>query len=181
MLGFIGDDTPGCTDYVENYRLDNAGDYMRLVSSGMKGLGCGADCNCPCNKKSVSGLGRLNDVLGAVLPSTYGSWPPGPQPEPYKWTDQKTGTTWTLVKVDNHWMYQSSKDSRYYITPSNLYSVMGVKKDPDTFEPTGKIPGEPNPGTLDWLNWKVGTLGAGWVLLGGVGLYMFLNRKKRGR
>ncbi len=166
MLGFIGEEHD-CTTQVEDYRLDNAGDYMKLVSSGIGDLSCGANCDCPCNKKNISGLGSLNGNLGP----NYGSWPPGPKPIPERWT-APNGTTWARTLLDNKWMYRSSEDSRLYISASNLYDIMGLRKDENTLIPTGRIPGDMD----DWKNWKIGGIGAGWVLLGAFGLYSVLKK-----
>lgn len=218
MLGFLGEDNNNtdCTTLVEDYRLDHAGDYMGLVSSGLKkgeeypapappvdhgdddfelfygvqndpnyknlkvgmdGLGCGADCDCTCNKnKGVSGLGNFS------LGPNYGSWPPGPRPDPYRW-HAPDGTTWTLIQLDGKWVYQSSKDKRLFITTSNLYDLMGVKKD-DNLLAVGPIPGEPHPDSMpvhDWSNLQIAGIGAGWLLLGAVGIYVVMKRRKRGR
>ncbi len=216
MFGLLGtsDNNTACTALVENYRLQNAGDYMALVSSGMTddysapdkpiadhgnddfelfygvqndpnlkalqsagmdGLGCGDNCDCPCNKnKGVSGL------AGNLGPN-YGSWPPGPRPDPYRWR-APDGTTWTLVNLDNKWVYQSSKDRRMFISASNLYDLMGVKKD-DNLLAVGLIPGEPHPDAMarnDWSNWSIAGIGAGWVILGAVGVYAYVQHRKRG-
>jgi len=204
MLGMFGEEHEhDCTTQVEDYRLNHAGDYMALVSSGMAknspepedeasfnagefeifygvqnspgykkkkvesltGLGCGGDCNCSCNKdKSVSGLGNF------TLGPNYGAWPPGPKPEPASWK-APNGVTWTLIKVDEKWVYQSSRDPRLIITTSNLYDLMGVKKDENLLA-VGPIPGTPNKNPADdWKNWKIGGYGAGWVILGAIGVY----------
>lgn len=249
----------GCTTLVEDYKLQNAGDYMRLVSSGMaKGykseghpgaaeeiggfeifygvqsdpayiamkkkskkkakekelsgfgnigfgfgeLGCGGDCACKsCSGNSMSGLGCDGDTacakcseksmsgFGALPPGdlgpNYGVWPPGPKPEPYKWTSND-GTTYTLVQVDGKWMYQSSKNPRLFISTSNLYELMGVKTNPVTLVAVSDIPGEPHPehGKIhaEWSQWQIAGIGAGWVILGGIGAYLAVRAyKKRGR
>lgn len=226
----------GCTTLVEDYKLQNAGDYMRLVSSGMaKGykseghpgaveeiggfeifhgvqndpaylamkkksqkkelsgfgnlgfgfgeLGCDGDTACAkCSGKSMSGFGTL--PAGDLGPN-YGAWPPGPKPEPYKWTSND-GTTYTLIQVDGKWMYQSSKNPRLFISTSNLYEIMGVKKDPITLVAVSDISGEPHPehGKMhaEWSQWQIAGIGAGWVILGGIGAYLAVRAyKKRGR
>ncbi len=253
MFGMFGEEHD-CTTQVEDYRLDNAGDYMRLVSSGIKGLGddpvtpfsetvnsvtdaitklisatkdvrprsygnwepykddygdwryfnrstggdmslsqmksfrsarnmsgigdlgCGENCDCACNKKKnqISGLGEIN----AYIKQGYGAWPPGPEPTPYQW-QAPDGSTWTRETIDGKWMYRWSKDPRMYITVSNLYDLMGVKKDPETLRPVSKIPGIPKPKPpFDWANLKIGNIGAGWMILGAVGLYAILEGKK---
>ncbi len=180
MIGYLGEDEGDCATQVEDYRLDNAGDYMRLVSSGIEGLdalGCGANCDCPCNKKNISGLGRLNDVLAGNLGPNYGSWPPGPQPQPYRWT-APNGITWTQVLLDGKYMYKSSRDPRLFISTSNLYDMMGVPLNPQTLVAEGRIPGERIP--AGWQTWQIGGLGAGWAILGGIGAY-YLFKKYGGR
>ncbi len=90
-----------CTTPLESAKLLYAGDYMGLVSSG------------------VSGLGAVNV-----------SWPPGPRPEPYKWTSNR-GETYTLVLLDGAWRYKNSRTGMF-ISPSNLYDIIGVPKDVNT-------------------------------------------------
>ncbi len=232
MHGLFGDE-PDCTTLVEDYRLDNAGDYMRLVSSGMtkkskprghpkvapeqtddftlfygvlndpsfkkdktdegmNGLGCGTDCDCPCNKnKTMNGFGMemlsrekaanfFGGLAGNLGPS-YGSWPPGPRPEPYRWK-APDGTTWTLVELDGKWMYQSSKNKRMFISTSNLYELMGIRKDPETMVVVEPIPGEhhKDPNESNWLALKIGGVGLGVLVLGGIGAYLILKKKRRG-
>lgn len=144
-----------CTTPLEDAKLLFANDYMRFVSSG------------------VSGLGTV------VTNPAYGpnAWPPGPRPDPYKWTDPKTSTTWTLVLLDGKWLYQSSKDQRYFISASNLYDLQGVHKDPDSGLALGPVRGTPHP-DQEWhlSKWTIGGLGAGWVILGGLGLYSLLQK-----
>lgn len=166
-----------CTTQVEDYRLDNAGDYMRLVSSGISGLACGADCDCPCNKNKINGLGSLNDNFN--LGPNYGVWPPGPKPEPYMWT-APNGGNWTRTLLDGKWMYQWSKDDRMYISASNLYDLMGVKKDPDTLLAVGKIPGIPEPDE-DKKYWHIGghRIKPVWAVLGAFALYCVFDKKGR--
>ncbi len=241
MLGMFGEEHD-CTAQVENYRLDNAGDYMSLVSSGMtglgedglptviipgypkkygnyvlttdgekddagntiyyyynkynggkmstkdvldivrygasrnmSGLGCGENCDCPCNKNKISGLGEINEYVK----SGYGAWPPGPEPTPYQWT-AKDGSTWTRELIDGKWMYRWSTDPRLFVTVSNLYDMMGVQKDPGTLRAIGKVPGIPNEPMkpFDWQHWKIGGYGAGWVILGAAGLLAIIQGKK---
>lgn len=242
MLGMFGEDTD-CTTMVEDYRLDNAQDYMRLVSSGMtleskemadkkiasggndfelfygvkndpnygrfkdglmsgllglEDLGCGDDCQCKScrEKRGVAGLGCEGNPtcecgggstvgFSGNLGPNYGAWPPGPQPEPYKWTDPRSRTTYTLVQIDGKWMYQSSRDKRLFITTSNLYELMGVKKDPETMLPTSPIPGEKSAefqSSQGWSNWQIAGIGAGWVIVAGiVGYAAYKGYQKRGK
>ncbi len=146
-----------CTTVVEDAKLLYAKDYMALVSPSTTGMGAWS-----------------------------GAWPPGPKPEPYKWTDPKSGVTWTLVALDLAWRYRSSKTGEF-ISPSNLYDLMNIRKDPETGAslPGQKIPGTPNPEKVPpsfWDNWKIGGLSAGWVILGGLGVYSLVKKyKKRGR
>ncbi len=128
-----------CSTQVADERLLYAGKYASYVhgleeqSTGMypttmgtfeqkmsmiSGLGCGADCNCPCNNKGVNGLGD-----STLTKLRYNMWPPGPKPTPNEWNG------WTLTLLDGKWMYQNPNDSRLYITPSNFYDLMGVNKD----------------------------------------------------
>lgn len=211
MFGMFGE-LNDCTSQVEDYRLDNAGDYMALVSSGLKkgqeyparptdqdgdedddfelfygvkndpnykklnmsGLGCGADCNCSCNKGMSGDLGP-----------NYGAWPPGPKPDPYKWTSPDD-ETWTRILFDGKWMYQSSKDERMYISASNLYDIMGVKKDPDTLLAVGPIPGklsekeEETPWQKINKN-KIAGIGVGWLAIGIAGIALLSDKKKTKR
>jgi len=238
MLGMFGDADSDCTTLVEDYRLDNANDYMRLVSSGMTlesqemadkkianngddfelfygvkndpsygkykegimsgllGLGCGGDCQCASCKanRGVSGFGCEGNPtchcggastvgFSGNLGSNYSAWPPGPRPDPYKWTDPKSGTTYTLVMLDSKWMYQSSRDKRLFITTSNLYDLMGVKKDPETLTPTTPVPGEMHPDQIQaqgWSNWQVAGVGAGWLIVAGLVGYAAYKGYKQG-
>lgn len=147
--------------------------YKKKKVESLTGLGCGGDCNCSCSKdKTVSGLGNFS------LGPNYGAWPPGPKPEPAGWT-APNGVTWTLIKIDSKWVYQSSRDPRVVVTTSNLYDMMGVKKDENLLA-VGPIPGEPNKDPGDaWQNWKIGGLGAGWVILGAIGVCALLKKKGR--
>ncbi len=146
MFGMFGEEND-CTTLVEDYRLDNAGDYMTLVSSGMTVdsappivpkptdhgdpefelfYGVQNDPNYKKFKEGLSGFGGLgcncqnkpnmNGLSGSLGPN-YGAWPPGPRPDPYKWT-APNGITWTLILLDGKWVYQSSRDKRMFITTS---------------------------------------------------------------
>ncbi len=147
-----------CTTAVEDAKLLYAKDYMALVSSGM---------------------GKVDSV-------PYGAWPPGQRPEPYKWTDPRTGDTWTLTSLDLAWRYRNSR-TKDFISPSALYDLMGIKK----YAENGAIvPGQVIPGEhhdtgepkSNWSNWTIGGLGAGWAILGGIGIYALVKAyKKRGR
>ncbi len=172
-----------CSTQVADERLLYAGKYASFVhglgleeqSGGMfpvsmgelnprltllSGMGCGADCDCKGCSKGTSGLGAE---------PRYDMFPPGPKPEPYTWNG------WTLVLVDGKWMYRNPNDSRLYVTPSNLYDMMGVKKDmfsgfPDIFPK--------NQNGYDWLlkggavTLVVGTVGA-------MALYKLMSKKNR--
>lgn len=213
MFGMFGE-LSDCTTQVADYRLDNAGDYMSLVSSGLKkgqdhpdrpkddqgfdqddfqvfygvksdpnyknmtmsGLGCGDNCNCSCNQNK--GMGDYS------LGPNYGKWPPGPKPDPYKWTSSD-GEAWTRMNLDGKWVYQSSKDDRMYISASNLYDLMGVKKDPDTLLAVGVIPGqlhEKEESAWEKINkHKIAGIGAGWLALGVIGFCVLGDKKKTRR
>ena len=105
--------------YVHGLGLEenSLGMYPVSMISGMDGLGCGADCNCPCNKgvSCIDGLGTE---------PRYSMFPPGPRPDPYEWNE------WKLVQLDGKWMYRNPRDSRLFVTPSNMYDMIGIPKDP---------------------------------------------------
>lgn len=167
-------DDNGNVNYRNKYTkaIISAATFDLMRSGNMSGLGCGADCDCPCNKnKGVSGL------RGDLGPN-YGAWPPGPKPEPFKWKDPN-GETYTRTLLDGKWMYQLESDPRLYISASNLYDQMGVKKDANLLA-ISPIPGSPEPvEKFDWKHWKIGNYGAGWVILGALGLYSVLNVKNK--
>ncbi len=155
-----------CTTGVEDAKLLYSGDYMKLVSSG------------------VSGLGAVN------------TWPPAARPEPYSWTDPKTHTTWTLVSLDRKWMYRDGKKN-LFISPSNLYDLMGVAKEDLTgnVAPNQSIPGLPNatnqkddaapyvpPSGWNLSTTVLGGLSLGWAIVLGVGgVLAFKSLKKKRR
>lgn len=144
--------TADCTTAIEDLKLLHAKDYMNLVSSGVSGLG--------------------------AVPT---SWPPGPQPEPYKWTDSR-GTTWTLVQLDGAWRYRDGKTNTF-ISPSNLLDLMGVRKNEINGAPlpTEKIPGTSNADRIRQEGMKtsgfnlsttmIGGLSLGWAIIIGTGIY----------
>lgn len=149
-----------CTTQVEDLKLLYANDYMRFVSSGMTGLG-----------------------------ASPVSWPPGPRPEPYSWTDHN-GTTWTLVLLDGKWMYRDGVHN-LYVSASNLYDMMGITKDTDGKPPEGAaVPGishadkealskPPKKKGFDLTKLQLGGLGAGWLIVLGVGGYYAYKAAKR--
>ncbi len=136
------------------------GTYNDQVSM-LSGMGCGSDCNCSCTKKAISGLGAE---------PRYDMFPPGPKPEPYTWKG------WTLVLVDGKWMYRNPSDSRLFVTPSNLYDMMGIKKDMFSGFPNVY---PKNPNTFDWLLKG----GAVTLVVGGIGtialISLLKNKPKR--
>ncbi len=165
MLAQISD----CTTPLEDAKLLYAQDYMKYVSSGIRGLG----------------------AASAI------TWPPGARPEPYSWRDPRSGIKWTLVMLDGKWMYQDGT-KRQYISPSNIYDLMGVKKSIETGNVVlgQNIPGTPNTKTQDKLpapptpveqagitlsTLSLGGLSAGWLIVLGVGGYMAYKTIKKKR
>ncbi len=67
----------------------------------------------------------------------------------------------------------------------DIYDLMGVKRD-ENLVAVGPIPGEPHPDSIqshsDWSNLQIAGIGAGWLILGGIGVYAYIkHRKNRGR
>lgn len=125
----------------------------------------------------TSGLGGLSGKTQDIPVTQWGyaGWPPGPRPHPYKWTDPRTGTTWTRSVMDGKWLYQSSVDERYYITASNLYELQGLKKDTDGLiveSPKGKA--EPE----HWWEQEILGVKAGWLAALGVGGYLLCQKRR---
>ncbi len=130
----------------------------------------------------VSGLGIFTDELSGLGDAdevktypTYGvnSWVPGPRPEPLKWTNPSDGVTWSQKLVDGKWVYQSSKDERYYISTSNLYDLMRLHKNPESGLVTGPIPG------TQTRYFKPDDIDPKWWLLGGIGLFILFSGNGR--
>lgn len=150
-----------CATQVEDLRLLYAKDYVDLVN-GTDDQTAGPF---PTSKGPVPNQPTPN--------SAYAAWPPGPQPTPKAWTDPKSGTTWTQDLIDGKWMFRSSKDSRLYITASNLYDLMGVQKNPVTgfaiTPPMEEVVEEESMiAGIKTKWWVLGGLGA-LILLGGKG------------
>ncbi len=167
-----------CTTGVEDAKLLYANNYMKLVSSNLTGM---------------SGFGAVNPLPPGVNP-----WPPGPRPEPYSWTDPKSKIKWTLIQLDGKWMYQDGK-KKLYISPSNLYDLMGVKKDVETgnvaanqvIKGTANGPGPvtlpipPAPASSGWnlSTISIGGLSLGWMIVlgaGGAWAWKAIKKKRRG-
>ncbi len=179
-----------CTTPLEDMKLLNASDYMKLVSSGIGSYGpvmrqgnsnFGRRSNSPHLPWASGGyteprLAGLSDDDVETNP-VYGinAWPPGPQPSPYKWS-APNGTTWTRVLLDGKWLYQSSKDARYYISASNLYDIMGVAKQPETGLAISPIPGEEPPFSLErWLK----KTNPGYLALGALAFFIMIDGVKK--
>ncbi len=189
-----------CTTPLEDFRLLHSIDYMRLVSSGISGLGHGGggrwrgrsggwggpaywgggfDEDNVYVLPVVVGTSGMDSLSGKTqdIPVTqwgYAGWPPGPRPHPHHWTDPRTGTTWTRTVMDGKWLYQSSVDERYYITASNLYELQGLKKDTD-----GLIV-EPPKGVAEpehWWEQEIFGVKAGWLAAGAAGAFLLCGQK----